>query len=605
MEMRKQEEQLEKQEEKEKGTGRAERQRKPGRKRLALTLSVAICFVIGIPLWLKSTEVYRTHLPYEAIHSLSTSPMPRLPCQFNIILLNLNSQIDAEDDSALKHYLQGFTSLVSQQLKNRTNENDESGCGSDYIVTASLDCKDKCVSGTNSNLSHWPCGLSTYLSSVNISSSDDDEVDELLNFYTHRESGDLGGVYTVLVAGNGNTGSHSYRCVIGKHRHAWIVGELSETDVVTLIGEIVRNYFIKGGNMIENEAVPMPLAADGSATLSFSLLNANPADWIYQWDFEKLEKRFLMPLVEMLAPVATLGVESQVLYHSPKATHSYWDEQLASYVLHVNDLPFFVNSNEWHLDTSVAAAGRSKILQFAIYIPSALECPLRLKLPNGEISETNGFISPGWGGIIVLNPLSCISSTVTGKHYSHEFNEEEFGPVMQVIVGQIRMLLGLPPTAPHDSKMHISSVLASQTGFSDWELDVLLRRRVVADVASCSLTLASLSRLVKSLPSMVIKDEIGDQIYQSLEAASLARNNSFAGMYLAAAEFARKARNLAEEAFFQPSIMSLLYFPIEHHFAIYTPFFVPVLLHTFLAATKEVIRYHRESKVFLRSNMST
>ena len=100
------------------------------------------------------------------------------------------------------------------------------------------------------------------------------------------------------------------------------------------------------------------------------------------------------------------------------------------------------------MDTSVAAAGRSKILQFAIYIPSALECPLRLKLPNGEISATNGFISPGWGGIIVLNPLSCISSTVTGKHYSHEFNEQEFGPVMQVIVGQIRMLLGLPPTAP-------------------------------------------------------------------------------------------------------------------------------------------------------------
>ncbi|XP_057841094.2 uncharacterized protein LOC131050824 isoform X2 [Cryptomeria japonica] len=602
--MQKQEEEMEKQEVKEKGNDRAERKRKPGCKRLALTLSVAICFVIGVPLWLKSTEVYRTHLPYEAIHSLSTSPVPRLPCQFNILLLNLNSQIDTEDGAALKHYLQGFTSLISLQLTNRTNENDHGGCGNDYVVTVSLDWKDKCLrGGTSQNLSYWPCGLSTYLSSVDISSSDDGVVDELLNSYSLRASGDIGGVYTVVVTGSGNAGSHPYRCVIGKHRHAWIVGEVSEADAITLIGEIVGNYFVKGGSMDENEGVSMPLAADGSATLSFSLLNANPADWIYQWDFEKLEKHFLTPLVEMLAPVATLGVESQVLYHTPKAAHSYWDEQLASYVLHVKDLPFFVNSNEWHLDTSVAAAGRSKILQFAIYIPSALECPLRVKLPNGKISATNGFISPGWGGIIFLNPLSCISSTVTGKHHSHEFNQEEFGPVMQVVVGQIRMLLGLPSTAPYDSKMHISSVLASQTGFADWELDVLLRRRVVADVASCSLTLASLSRLVKSLPSMVIKDEIGDQIYQSLEAASLARNNSFAGMYLAAAEFARKARNLAEEAFFQPSIMSLLYFPIEHHFAIYTPFFVPVLLHTFLAATKEIIRYRRERKVFLRSNV--
>ncbi len=33
---------------------------------------------------------------------------------------------------------------------------------------------------------------------------------------------------------------------------------------------------------------------------------------------------------------------------------------------------------------------------------------------------------------------------------------------------------------------------------------------------------------------------------------------------------ARKARGLAEAAFFQPSIMSLLYFPAEHQLAIYT-----------------------------------
>jgi hypothetical protein len=28
------------------------------------------------------------------------------------------------------------------------------------------------------------------------------------------------------------------------------------------------------------------------------------------------------------------------------------------------------------------------------YVPSAKECPLLLQLPNGEISKTNGFISP-------------------------------------------------------------------------------------------------------------------------------------------------------------------------------------------------------------------
>lgn len=36
------------------------------------------------------------------------------------------------------------------------------------------------------------------------------------------------------------------------------------------------------------------------------------------------------------------------------------------------------------------------------------------------------------------------------------------------------------------------------------------------------------------------------------------------------AESASKAASLAEAAFFQPSIMSVLYNPTEHHLAIYT-----------------------------------
>jgi len=87
-----------------------------------------------------------------------------------------------------------------------------------------------------------------------------------------------------------------------------------------LVGEIVVKYFMGGGLAIsgrgqgfgtaDEKGEAMPLAVDGTATLSFSLLNAEPADWIYHWDFEKLEKRYLSPLVETLAPIAALVVES-------------------------------------------------------------------------------------------------------------------------------------------------------------------------------------------------------------------------------------------------------------------------------------------------------
>jgi hypothetical protein len=59
-------------------------------------------------------------------------------------------------------------------------------------------------------------------------------------------------------------------------------------------------------------------------------------------------------------------------------------------------------------------------------------------------------------------------------------------------------------------------------------------------------------------------------VTSSLTAAKAAREHAISGAYHATADAARKARGLAEAAFFQPSIMSLLYFPAEHQLAIYT-----------------------------------
>ncbi|KAL4586971.1 hypothetical protein LXL04_011619 [Taraxacum kok-saghyz] len=108
----------------------------------------------------------------------------------------------------------------------------------------------------------------------------------------------------------------------------------------------------------------------------------------------QVDEKLLAPTLKALSPIANISVESLVLYHTPKSSYSYWDAEQESHVFSTKDLPLFVNSNEWHLDTSIAAGGWSKILQFVVYIPLANECPLRLQLPNGEISVTNGFISP-------------------------------------------------------------------------------------------------------------------------------------------------------------------------------------------------------------------
>lgn len=100
------------------------------------------------------------------------------------------------------------------------------------------------------------------------------------------------------------------------------------------------------------------------------------------------------------------------------------------------------NTFYWQLEMSVVPPLLSRSQFLVRYIPSAMECPLLLQLPDGQISKTNSFISPVsyhaiiiilisfflrllklkvsdvaqfllvgilqmWGGVIVLNPQTC------------------------------------------------------------------------------------------------------------------------------------------------------------------------------------------------------
>eukprot|EP00268_Persea_americana_P027691 TRINITY_DN2700_c0_g1_i3.p1 TRINITY_DN2700_c0_g1~~TRINITY_DN2700_c0_g1_i3.p1 ORF type:complete len:257 (-),score=51.55 TRINITY_DN2700_c0_g1_i3:424-1194(-) len=229
-----------------------------------------------------------------------------------------------------------------------------------------------------------------------------------------------------------------------------------------------------------------------------------------------------------------------------------------------------------------------------IYVPSAQECPLLLRLPSGEISATNAFISPMWGGVIVWNPQSCSRDFHGAGPAKHTISDQDLQRIFKIFMGQLRLLFGLKSDNLDGADSGISSFLASERGFAEWELDVLFRHHTCFNLNSCATTLGSLSRLVQSLPRMIVMEEIGKQVKLSLEAATLAQNNASRGVYDASAVSSREAMALAEDAFFHPSIMSLSYFSIEHYLAIYMPFFAPVALHVLLAVIKELRRYKQE-----------
>ncbi|WOL04423.1 GPI transamidase component PIG-S [Canna indica] len=572
----------------------------PGCKRLLLTLSVLLSFFLGLPFFLKSTEIYRSPLPFDSIDALSRrlqSDPPSLPCRFQVVYLRpvLDRSLPARIRSAL-----------AADIMSRTGGSSAcGGCGSDFAVSVTVDSGGECarVDGGVSGSCLWSCGAV----SLDGVGGDDTAVDEFLYSVLRESSGkecvEAGGgrVYTIVVMERQD--NEGVRVVVGKHRHAWIVGKVSEMDAVSIIGNVFVKYFMNGGKekgeLAKGIGKFVPVGADGSVTLSFSLLNADPSDWVYDWKFQEMSKIMLDPLVKALTPIANISIESQVLYHTPKSSNSFWDEKLRSYIFSIRDLPFFVNSNEWHLDTSITAAGRSKVLQFVVYVPSASECPLLLQLPNGEISNTNGFISPMWGGVIIWNPPHCGGDSHKKLVAKSTLSPQELQKIFQIFVAQLRMLFGLESNYIGSLQTGVPKFLDSRSGFTEWELDVLYRHHACFNLHSCVTTLESLAKLVKSLPRMIVMDEIGKQVKFSLEAAILAQRNATLGIYDASADSSKQAKALAENAFFHPSIMSISYSSTEHYFAIYMPFFAPVALHVFLAASRELKRYKRERAKYL------
>ncbi|KAJ9169773.1 hypothetical protein P3X46_017927 [Hevea brasiliensis] len=571
---------------------------KPGLKRLFLAVSVLLSFLLGFPFLWKSVEIYRSPLPFEDMDMLSkeieSNPL-QFPCQFQAVFIDSNPQ---SSFSVLNPHRM-HQSILAQMTK-LTPQTPQCGtCFSNFNLSVTVDFIGRdCTQSLSGNPSClYKCGT---ISAVGFDFGDEEGVDDVLeSVLGDRCSGFGGKVYSVLVVNRDDV--KGVRTVVGKYRHSWIVGRNLEAEaMVERVAEIFVKVFANGGR--EEGLIPgefMPVGADGRVVLSFNLLNANPRDWIYDWDFQTIDETLLAPVIEALGPIANISVESQVLYHTPKSSFSSWDEKLGSYIFSVNDLPFFVNSNEWHLDTSIAAGGRSKILQFVVFVPSAKECPLLLQLPNGQISATNGFISPMWGGIMVWNPSTCLKVSEDKLPRRHMISTQDLNKVFEVFMGQFRQLFGLKSESIYVGAYGEYNLLTSERGFTEWELDVLSRQHTCFNVHSSATTLGSLSRLVQSLPRMIIMDEIGKQVKFSLESAKLAQINSTIGFYDASAVSSRQARSLAEDAFFHPSIMSVSYYSFEHCFAVYSPFFLPVAMHVLLAALREWRRYKQENAKYL------
>ena len=125
-----------------------------------------------------------------------------------------------------------------------------------------------------------------------------------------------------------------------------------------------------------------------------------------------VEARFARRAAAALARCVTLNVEGQVLRHAASRVASEraaWDEDARAFVLPRAELPFFVDTSSWNVDTSPVDT-LAPPTHLVAYVPPRDKCPLALesRLESDDAAGTAAaFDVPGWGGVVVWNPATC------------------------------------------------------------------------------------------------------------------------------------------------------------------------------------------------------
>ncbi|KAF1934001.1 uncharacterized protein M421DRAFT_97027 [Didymella exigua CBS 183.55] len=292
--------------------------------------------------------------------------------------------------------------------------------------------------------------------------------------------------------------------------------------------------------------------------LTFSLFS--PSYTPSAWNIEAALKTYVSSLLESFSGISNFTVDSQVQLYasfSPSIRQPEYDEDLKAWTLRREDLSGFINAAEWPLTPSI---GEGPTVNFILYVPDASQSPLLVKENAG-----NSWLIPQWGGVHILNLPSGSSTT-------NVLAAKDLAPAMHTFSDQLTTLFGLPQ-APASLPLRIST---------------LERVRAASLIFSASSTLGALAQVYQKMPSIPVPDNVAQSVDSTITHLHQACNFLREGQFQSALEHARVAEMEAEKAFFERSMVGQVYFPDEHKVAVYLPLLGPVAVPLVMAALKEL-----------------
>ena len=352
------------------------------------------------------------------------------------------------------------------------------------------------------------------------------------------------------------------KIIIGRHRSIFINdGEKVEiSDLVHVIREIIYGESVveRMLNTINYPRVNDNLnlrrvSASGSGyNIQFSLLIPEPEQNLNSWRIESAIESYVDPLISSLGNFSEFTIKSQILYLSKLNLNPKLDSKTGQYKVDKKDLGLAINSVESQLASHVSS---NPSLNFLVYIPPKAASPLII-----DDSE-NAFMLPKWGGVVIYNK-------------QNDGDEIDMSQVMNTFMTQLRLLLGLQEEIKNRSEIEYLPLNSGE--LRTWEKEFLLRLRGMENLSLSRVTLQSLAHLLSQISNIVIVDEIGREVENAVSYFNKGSANLKSGLLSTGFLESQKSFRSSEIAFFDPSLLALLYFPEDQKYAIYIPLFLPV-----------------------------
>ncbi|AEO67836.1 uncharacterized protein THITE_2116949 [Thermothielavioides terrestris NRRL 8126] len=219
--------------------------------------------------------------------------------------------------------------------------------------------------------------------------------------------------------------------------------------------------------------------------LTFSLFTSGPLP--SSWDIEDAIHQYMKPVLDVLSPIHNFTIDTQVqLYATPGVQNQ---------VLNKEDLSSFINAAEWPLSPSIGGAPTINFVVFAGNQTIAVPPTQDSADSSGTAPAPHSWLIPQWGTVYLL---SLPSDTA---HLSSEALKQ---PLL-TFTSHLLSLTGMP-----------------QSGSLPLRLSTLARIRSADLLLRASSTLGSLARLALALPSISIPSSVADGVSKTMAHLRLA-----------------------------------------------------------------------------------